>query len=44
MSEENWWQEETLATCGHDDVLGYLSNTSCKKCADRGHKESTYGN
>jgi hypothetical protein len=29
-----------LATCGHEDVLGYMANTVCKKCARAGHKKA----
>lgn len=29
-----------LATCGHEDALGYFGNTVCKKCARKGHKKA----
>lgn len=26
------------ARCGHHDILGYLLDTYCKACADKGHR------
>lgn len=27
-----------LATCGHEDLLGYFANTSCGPCAVANHR------
>ena len=29
-----------IAKCGHEDTLGYLSNTVCGKCARKNHKKA----
>jgi hypothetical protein len=31
--------EHMIAKCGHHDILGYLLDTYCKGCADKGHRE-----
>ena len=31
------------ATCGHDDMFGYITNTVCAKCAKAGHRSVTMG-
>jgi hypothetical protein len=28
------------ATCGHEDNLGYFTNTVCPKCAKANHKKA----
>jgi len=28
------------AKCGHSDMLGYLANTVCRKCAVKNHKKA----
>lgn len=28
------------APCGHNDLLGYLSNTVCSSCAKKNHKKA----
>ena len=28
------------ATCGHDDILGYLTNNPCVKCAKANHAKA----
>jgi hypothetical protein len=28
------------ATCGHEDNLGYFTNTVCAKCAKANHKKA----
>lgn len=28
------------AKCGHEDALGYFSNTVCKNCARKAHKKA----
>jgi hypothetical protein len=30
--------EHMKAKCGHNDILGYLMDTYCKACADKGHR------
>jgi hypothetical protein len=32
-----------LATCGHEDSLGYLTNNPCGKCARSNHKKAVGG-
>lgn len=29
------------AKCGHQDMLGYFAGTTCRKCADKGHRKVT---
>jgi len=29
-----------LATCGHEDSLGYLTSTPCGKCVRKNHKKA----
>jgi hypothetical protein len=36
MSEE----KKHLATCGHEDSLGYFAGTVCGKCSKAGHKKA----
>ena len=31
---------QLLATCGHEDSLGYFANTVCGKCARDGHHKA----
>lgn len=31
---------QLLATCGHEDSLGYFANTVCGKCARYNHKKA----
>jgi hypothetical protein len=35
--------EALLATCGHEDSLGYLTNNPCGKCARKNHKKAVGG-
>ena len=28
------------APCGHNDLLGYLTNTACLSCAKKNHKKA----
>jgi hypothetical protein len=35
--------EALLATCGHEDSLGYLTNNPCGKCARSNHKKAVGG-
>ena len=30
--------QHMVAKCGHYDILGYLMDTYCKACADKGHR------
>lgn len=30
--------------CGHQDILAYLANTYCRKCADEGRRKVTGSN
>jgi hypothetical protein len=30
--------DHMVAKCGHKDIFGYLADTYCKKCADKGHR------
>ena len=32
-----------LATCGHEDSLGYLTNNPCGKCVRKNHKKALGG-
>jgi hypothetical protein len=32
-----------LATCGHEDSLGYFANTPCGKCVRKAHRKATKG-
>jgi hypothetical protein len=32
-------QKKTLARCGHDDLLGYFTNTPCAKCVRKAHRK-----
>jgi hypothetical protein len=36
-------EETMLATCGHEDSLGYLTNNPCGKCARSNHKKAVGG-
>ena len=33
-------QSKMIAKCGHEDPLGYLSNTVCSSCAKKNHKKA----
>lgn len=35
--------EALLATCGHEDSLGYLTNNPCAKCVRINHKKALGG-
>ena len=30
-----------IAKCGHEDSLGYFTNTPCGKCVRKAHKKAT---
>lgn len=36
--------DHMIAKCGHHDILGYLLDTYCKECADKGHRQVTRTN
>jgi len=43
---ENYWdavEQRHIATCGHEDSLGYFANTVCGKCAKRNHRKAVRG-
>ena len=40
MTEKKLELDKMLATCGHDDLLGYFSNTPCRKCVDKAHAKA----
>jgi len=33
-------ESSMVAKCGHQDALGYFSNTVCGKCARKSHKKA----
>ena len=42
MTQQQTKQDKPmLATCGHDDSLGYLTNNPCGKCVRKNHKKAT---
>jgi len=36
-------QQETLATCGHDDLMGYFAGQPCAKCVRVNHLKAVRG-
>ena len=39
-NEEDEQEVVMLATCGHEDTIGYLTNTPCGKCVRKNHKKA----
>ena len=36
--------KKLTATCGHNDPLGYFTNTPCHKCTVKAHRSVTHPN
>jgi hypothetical protein len=34
-------EETMIATCGHEDALGWLTDNPCAKCARGAHRKAT---
>jgi len=32
--------DETLAPCGHDDLMGYLTGLPCGECVRKAHRKA----
>lgn len=41
MTTTNKETVKHIAKCGHEDSLGYFTNTPCGKCVRKAHKKAT---